>query len=548
MTCYNPARYSFQMDNPVLPPLLERMNNLKVDAQTLDDHQVKLKVEIDSATFDNAKHRAARKLARRTKIPGFRPGKAPYQIIVRHLGEGPIVEEAIEITVEDIYPKVIEEANIEPYGPGKLEDIPELDPPTFEFIVPLRATVDLGDYRSVRVPYEPPQVTDEDVEDVVNNLLNQQALIEPVDRPAEEGDIVNIHLSGKRKDLTEDEDPNLLEDRPLPVLIEPESLEDSDEWPFPGFSRKLVGKITGDEVKTTYTYTEDSPFETLREATVEYKAIIEDVRSRTLPEANAEFAQTVGDYESMDELLTTIRQNLEYQAQEQYDEEYDNTVLEQIVESSTVKYPPQMLENEINNVIGQLESRLATQGLDIDLYLKTQDIDMDGLREESLPVAESRIKKSLVLLEISDNEDIQVDPDELQNETERTLNEASRVLDKKDMRKLTTRDATSNLVGNIMMDMVINKTQERLKAIARGLDETSEAEEEQGPDEDQESEKIDSVSIEQEGDNDGIEETTSDDLEPEIATAESLEETTNAKSVDVDDNEVAETITEKSEQ
>lgn len=536
------------MDNPVLPPLLERMNNLKVDAHTLDDHQVKLKVEIDSATFDNAKHRAARKLARRTKIPGFRPGKAPYQIIVRHLGEGPIVEEAIEITVEDIYPKVIEEANIEPYGPGKLEDIPELDPPTFEFIVPLRATVDLGDYRSVRVPYEPPQVTDEDVEDVVNNLLNQQALIEPVDRPAEEGDIVNIHLSGKRKDLTEDEDPNLLEDRPLPVLIEPESLEDSDEWPFPGFSRKLVGKITGDEVKTTYTYTEDSPFETLREATVEYKAIIEDVRSRTLPEANAEFAQTVGDYESMDELLTTIRQNLEYQAQEQYDEEYDNTVLEQIVESSTVKYPPQMLENEINNVIGQLESRLATQGLDIDLYLKTQDIDMDGLREESLPVAESRIKKSLVLLEISDNEDIQVDPDELQNETERTLNEASRVLDKKDMRKLTTRDATSNLVGNIMMDMVINKTQERLKAIARGLDETSEAEEEQGPDEDQESEKIDSVSIEQEGDNDGIEETTSDDLEPEIATAESLEETTNAKSVDVDDNEIAETITEKSEQ
>lgn len=450
---------------------------MKVDAHTLDDHQVKLTVELDNDTFDNAKRRAARKLARRTKIPGFRPGKAPYQIIVRHLGEGPIIEEAIEITVEDIYPKVIEEAEIEPYGPGKLEDIPELDPPTFEFIIPLRATVELGDYHSIRIPYELPEVTDEDVDNVVQNLRDQQAVIEPVERIAEEGDVVNIRLSGKRTDASEDdqdsrlEDSLFLEDRPTQVLIESEGESDSEEWPFPGFSRQLIGKSAGDELIISHTFGEDISFESLQGANVEFTAIVEDVRSRTLPEADDEFAKSFGEYETFDDLRSTIRQNLEDQASEQYDEEYNESVIEQIVDSSTIKYPPQMLENEIDNVIAHLESRLAAQGLDIDLYLKTRDIDVDGLREESQPVAESRIMRSLVLLEISEEENIRVDPDELQTEAARTLDEASRFLDKKEMRKLSARDATSNLVGNIMMDMIINKTQDRIREIARGMEE-----------------------------------------------------------------------------
>ena len=154
---------------------------MKIDSMPLEDHEVKLTVEVDPESFESSKRRAARKLSKRAKIPGFRPGKAPYPVIVRHIGESVILEEAVEITIEDIYPKVIEETEIKPYGPGALEGIPEMDPPTFEFIVPLRATVDLGDYHSIRRPYELKKITDEDVEDVINNLREQQAVIEPVD-------------------------------------------------------------------------------------------------------------------------------------------------------------------------------------------------------------------------------------------------------------------------------------------------------------------------------------------------------------------------------
>ncbi len=146
---------------------------MKIDTQPLEDHQIKLTVEVEPKPFEESKQRAARKLARQAKIPGFRPGKAPYPVIVRHIGEPAIVEEAIEILVNDIYPEAIKEANIEAYGPGYLEQIVSIDPPTFEFIVPLRAEVVLGDYHSVRLPYDQTDIPPEQVDEVVKNLARK---------------------------------------------------------------------------------------------------------------------------------------------------------------------------------------------------------------------------------------------------------------------------------------------------------------------------------------------------------------------------------------
>ncbi|MCK4898867.1 MAG: trigger factor family protein, partial [Anaerolineales bacterium] len=195
---------------------------MNIDSVPLEDHQVKITVEVDPDSFESSKRRAARKLSKRAKIPGFRPGKAPYPVIVRHIGESVILEEAVEITIDEIYPKVIEEAEIEPYGPGTLEGIPEMDPPTFEFIVPLRATVELGDYQSIRFPYELEDITDNDVDDVINNLREQQAVIEPVERSAQEGDLVTVRVNALRTQIEEDEDPKLIDNRSIPIVIEAE--------------------------------------------------------------------------------------------------------------------------------------------------------------------------------------------------------------------------------------------------------------------------------------------------------------------------------------
>lgn len=442
---------------------------MKIETEIRDDHQARLTVELDESSMESAKQRAARKLARQIKIPGFRPGKAPYAVILRQVGEGPILEEATEILVEEYYPKVLEEAGIDPYGPGTLENIESLDPPKFEFLVPLKAEIELGDYRSVTVPYEFEPTPDEEVDRYLQDMRERMAVLEPVDRPVQESDMVYIRLSAKRLLVDGDEDPTLLQERPYPVIVESEDADASTEWPYPGFSRQLIGMQAGEEKTLTYTFPMDSQWESLQGVQAEFQVKVEEIKSRTLPELNDEFAQNASDFSTFDELYQKVREEMDLQAQREYhDSFYNNAVLDEIVKISTIKYPPQMLEHEIDHSIEHLKSRLAQENQDIDLYLKARQMDMEALREELRPDTESRLKRHLVLMKIAEVEKINVNPDELQSETQRTIQMMQRVLSKEEARRLTEPSAVQNLVGNIMMDMLIDKALERVRLIARG--------------------------------------------------------------------------------
>ena len=147
---------------------------MKIEKEVLEDQQVKFTVEVDSDQLEAAKRKAAKKIARRIKVPGFRPGKAPYQVIQRQVGDEALLEESIEILVNDVYPQVIEDAEIDPYGPGNLENVLSLDPVALEFIVPLMPEVELADYQSVRLPYDPPEITDTEVEAVEQDFRQQE--------------------------------------------------------------------------------------------------------------------------------------------------------------------------------------------------------------------------------------------------------------------------------------------------------------------------------------------------------------------------------------
>ncbi len=280
-----------------------------------------------------------------------------------------------------------------------------------------------------------------------------------------------MQLQADRKETEEGQPASLINSRASSIVIEPEGSEDASEWPFPGFSRRLIGMSAGDHAQFFYTYPEESEYELLRGVEAEYSLTVDQVNSRTLPDVDEEFAKSIGDYASIDELREAIRLDLEKQAQDEYNQDYDDKVLEEVIAASTIKYPPQMLEQEIKAVLNRLENSLAQQNLDIDLYLKTRQMDMDALKEELKPVAETRLKKTLVLLEVAESEKIHVEPQDLQSETSRTLNELSSVMEQKDFRSLIQTDENrSNLVSSIMMDMLISRTQTRLRQIAQGLE------------------------------------------------------------------------------
>ena len=443
---------------------------MKIETQFLEDHQAKLTVEVEPDQMQEMKRRAANKLSRRVKIPGFRPGKAPYPVIQRTVGEAVIVEEALDLLVEDIYPKVIKEAKIEPYGPGKLESVASMEPVTLVFVIPLDAEVTLGDYRSMRKPYEPKPVTDQDVADAIKELQERQALVEPVERAAQEGDVVTVRLSGERKD--DEENKVLLSERSVPVIIRS---ADKDEWLFAGFSKNFIGLMAGAEGSVEHTFPADSEHEELQGVTAEFRYAIENVKSRTLPDLDDVFAKSLGDFETVEALRDNVRTALEVQSKAAYNETYDNEIIQETIESSQFIYPPQMLDTEIDQAIKDLENRLNQQSLDMDIYLKSRNKDLDGLREELKPSAENRLKRGLVLFELGKVEDIQIKQEELEAEAINTFDYLQRSLPERDARRLTNRNIRDNVLNNVMVDMMTRKTIERLRDIFSGKLESVEA-------------------------------------------------------------------------
>ena len=448
---------------------------MKIEKQIQEDHQAKLIVEFDTDEIESAKHRAARKIAGKARIPGFRPGKAPYPVIVRQYGEPMILEEAIEMIIDDRYSEILDQGDVNPYGSGKLDNVSSMDPLTLEILVPLAAEVTLGDYRALKRPYELPVVTDPDVDEVLNDLRERNAVSEPVERPAQEGDLVTIKLIAVRKNEEEGKERTLIRERSVPILIRSSLPESSDEenerveWPFSGFSVNLFGLSAADERTLEYTYPQDSTYDHLKGLEAIFHFLVESVKERHLPELNDEFASSLGEYANLAAVKSEIRTLLQSQKEEAYNTEYDNALLDEAASQSEFKFPPQMLEHEIEDMMHSFEERIGQQGMSMDLYLKSRQMDLDAFREETRPSAETRLKKRLVLLQIAEAEDVKIERQELQEETQKTIESLATMMDKKEARKLSSETAYRNVMTNIMADMLTRRAMEHLRGIASGM-------------------------------------------------------------------------------
>ena len=448
---------------------------MRIEKEFLEGHQVRLQVEMEPALLEDSKRRAARKIANRIKIPGFRPGKAPYPVIVRQVGEAAILEEAIELLIDSQYPNILEQAEIKPYAPGKLEKIVSVDPPTMDIVVPLRPEVELGNYQELKKIYQPPTSEEKDVDDLLNRMRKRHVVVEPVDRPAQENDLLTIKIGAEIVNPFQGENTVLISETSRQITIKPEKLTDAEaedyeysDWPYKGFSRELIGLNAEDSKTIQHTYPEDDPDEALRGRVVEFKLQVENVKSQTLPELNDDFALSIGDYPDLDALRKDIRTSLERQAIDTYNEAYDEQLLDDAVEQATFKYPQQALDAEVENVLTSLKNRLEQQKLSLDLYMKTRNLDADGLRMEVLPVAEKRLKRSLYLLELAEAEGIKVNSEDVQSETIQTLDYLSQTLSKRELQRISDQDVISNLMGNVMANMLERQAMERLREIASG--------------------------------------------------------------------------------
>ena len=430
---------------------------MKIETQAQDNCTLTMTVEVEDERVQPALRSAARRLAKQYKFPGFRPGKAPYETVVRQVGEQTVYGEALEELGNKVYQEALEQENVEAFAPGELDDV-QFKPMVLKFSVPLPPQVELGDYRNnLRVPFEAPQVTDEAVQKDMDTLREQQVVIEPAEQPAALGNMVTLDAKAF---LNEGENPSdfLMGDEDVSLV-----LEDAADWPMPGFAAHIVGMSAGEQKKFDLPFSDDYPNESLRGQVAHFEVTLKEVKLRTLPEWSDELARELGEFESLDDLRAKTRAGLEAQAEQGARREYADKVIAQLVERAEVKYPPVLLEQEIDRYMEDLDQRLRAQKITLEDYLKMQAQTREEFRDDLKPQAQERLKRSLVLGEVVNRERLDVDPEHLAMHIQEMAAMYGERADA--MREMLLSERAQRMVA---LDLLTDAAVDRLIAIARG--------------------------------------------------------------------------------
>ncbi len=395
---------------------------MNVQTEHLDNHTARLIVELEPERFEKAKKDAARELSKKVNIHGFRKGKVPYNILVNYVGEAAIIEDAIENIGNDVYREALDASELDPYGPGNLEDV-KLDPPTFIFTVPLQPTVELGDYRDIRLEYEAPTVEEDDIEGVLNRLQQQLAEAEDTEDPAQNGDriIADIHstFADDEPEGKEDESPAkgdaFIHEHGAMIM-----LNEEDDPILPGFTAAMLGVTAGETREFDLEIPEGKEgFEEIAGRKVHFEVAVQKVQHVQLPEIDDDFAARVSEDEedgpyNLEQLREKIRKDLEEIAERDAKAAYAQKVLDAIVEQATIRYPEMAVEDRIEEMIRDLESRLSQQGLTLEKYFELTGQTQEELREAYRETAERSVERTLVLREIVSREGIEATEDQIQ--------------------------------------------------------------------------------------------------------------------------------------
>jgi trigger factor len=472
---------------------------VKVTAEELERCETLLTIEFDPNKEQDLLKKAAKRIAREVNIPGFRRGKAPFNTIVRRFGIEAVQQEALETMGDKVIKDALDEADIEPFAQIQLAEV-NWEPLVIKLKVPTGPKIELGNYRDLRLDFEPVDVTDEDVEETLTSLQEQNATWSPVERPAELGDLISMTVTEKDGDK---------------VLVDNESVEfeitepDEEDSKRPDLTTPLLGLSAGESKTFTVTYPDEFDNEEYAGKEITVSVDVSGVKVKELDPLDDDFAQQVSDFKTLEELTENIRANLLKQRERERDNELGTKMVEKIIEDAKlIEWPQAVEEEEIDEEIERTERRLKDVGFTLDGYLQMQQKTEEAWREELRESVVARLKRGLVLSEVAELEGLEVSHSEI-------LEQAKLIADysgggEQLWRNILSSRAQQNLIAT---DVMSSKAVERLAAIARG-----EAPE---PGAKEEAETVEPEAAEEPAPaDDAAEEVTSDETSPEPSEAE----------------------------
>ncbi len=429
-----------------------RQSLLNVTTESLENCEVLMTVEVDEKQKEKLLKAAAQRISRQVRIPGFRPGKAPYQMVIRRVGEEAVRNEAMEDLGQSVFKQALEQADLEPYAQASLEDV-SWEPLVMKVRVPVAPVVELGDYRALRLEQEPVQVTGEEIDQALESLREQHAVWNPVERPARRGDRLAMAVQERAGDE---------------ILVENDNvdyeLEAEDSSRQPDLTTPLIGLSAGEKKEFTVTYPEtvDDPRYAGKQVTI--SVTVHSVKQKELYPLDDEFAQTVGDFDTLDQLKEKLAENIRKEKERQADRELGEKALETLIgNAGRIAWPQVLEEQELDRALEEQDRRLQQSHLSLDTYLSMQKQTREEFREEFRPAVQQRLRRSLVLGKLADLEGVSVTGHEITGQIDRLSSLAGE-------RREEIREAlaTPQNVERIISDLVAAKVMDRLVHIVKG--------------------------------------------------------------------------------
>lgn len=366
------------------------------------ENEATLKITALAAEVNAGYKKAVQKIADQANIPGFRKGKAPRAIIEMHYGKEAVKQEAFEIVANKAYSEALDQEKLIPVSDPKVEESTFEEGKDMELTikVTLKPEPELGEYKGLHVEKKEVEVTDEQVDAQIKDMMGRDAKMVVAEEGAviEKGDFAIIDFAG-----TVDGEPfSGGEGKGYPLEVGSNSF-------IPGFEDQLVGLSKGDSTDVEVTFPEDYFVKDLAGKEAIFKVNIQDVKRKELPELNDEYVASKTDFKTVEELRANYKERMQKAAEANAKAEYEHELIDLAVANAKFSVPEIMIEDKISQMVEEMKMSLESRKMSLDMYMQYTGLDMAKIRENQRPVAEENVKTDLVLDAIAKAEDIQVD-------------------------------------------------------------------------------------------------------------------------------------------
>jgi trigger factor len=379
---------------------------IETTVSELPGSRVRVEAEVAADEVGKGIQRAARALAREMRLPGFRKGKAPPSLVIQRLGFGPVFEEALRDSLPEWYERALLDSGVAPVGDPNIEIVSapqaEGEPLAFKFEIGVRPKAKLGDYKGLEVGREESEAPEEIVDREIERMRESFARLEPVERAAQQGDVLLIDFEGLL-------DGKAFEGGTAADYL----LELGGGQLIEGFEEQLIGASAGDTRRVEVTFPEDYRAEQLAGQDAVFTVEVKEVREKVLPDLDDDFASEASEFDTLDELRTDIRERVAKAMDERNEQDFRVAAIDAAADKATVELPDELATARATERWERVERQLAARGMAPDAYLQMQGKTRDEVIEESRPDAERELRREAVLAAIADEEGIEASDEEM---------------------------------------------------------------------------------------------------------------------------------------